>query len=1039
MISEKSAIKESLDNIKFEQVKRDEKPTEQKRELKEKFLNIKFDLSKISVNNREKQLEKIISKFRLWVEKSITHDIKNVNEFGISYLISNGQKNRTFAPFTLNQIRISANISNEYEYERTILHQKSLTTTKDGKNNVLYTNENDLIKDLNSFSKGVVYEREDLMQFAKILLNHRELFEQIESAGCNVWNIDFNNLIPNILGHKEIECILSAFEQFYDKLETVFNLDENSTNILILQNLPVQMYSTFDFQKEILSRLIYVKGTIITKQIKYQEAESRPIIFLKSLALNMKIELRMNRNQRYYTSLTEKLWIGSTIVALGILGYDNTSTKDSHFYLNVLCIQESGEKPRIQAQFQLKNGSLYYYENDFQRDCPGLYIRSYDETTEKMTSFNRFTRYPCELLQLYQTEEDEQLFHIKIHQEYFGSIDTIVNNLKLNTRITVDSSDTIRDCLANVLDKMIIQQQLIAKRAFTVTGIQLDEKQNLLLVIPQLQKLVPNNDKAKEAVQSLEHTNFFFEDAPDENEIRKEVTQCYFNLANYRGQTENLKIVVLGFSLISNFFRALSRDQNLDVFPLCGLVGIGGSGKTQYTKLFTETLNGIEMQNGSDIQNDSRLRDVLGRTAFTSLVDEIQKMHPAVVNNLKTALTNFKNFGYKDKNQKWIKVPVYGCFFFTSNSMSWLDGDDALRDGRVILVRTIKKIEDQDLQNQFDQIKNSLLKNKRLGMYLFQFILKFIRIYRDFVSMQHDVKSDLDALLYLIEQNRKYIRILTTENSIRFTDPRKLTIYALLLTGLQFWQEFFKSELGIPNEFLSDLLSINSTKFAMFIKESEDQLWETRKEGILQIRTFISFYYKDQEKVDLNNRELYLDRNTFYLTNTFLARYNEWASKSNFPTYKSLNDVADVINKVANPPVLQRIGTFKVKDPNTFEEFKKQDRVVDFDVFKLLGEKLVPDEPPKILNTNNTFNPMALTNKAQLELKRKEMMEEILKKCLDFKEGFSKLDIQEGLITVANISDEFLDTCFQSWEKDGLMYRINEKTFKLTQKYSRSK
>jgi hypothetical protein len=1014
-IEKKEESKSEVKEIQKEPIKPEKiKPELPKPIPQQQYLNMRLEFPKATVDVRKKRLEQVVTKLRMFVSTFMRFE-SDSDSFCITYqLPMDIGLNRKFKPFTTWAIKIFANISDEALYDVVTNAVQVNLVSKEGVETPAYVSPSELVKNLEILSGGVTYEKTNYNRFAKFIVENRNLIKNEKYPDRVEWTIDLENFFPE----NDVKDILSNFDLFYSALEESFHFLDSNTNLLMFEPLHIPGISDYMDLMEKNGKLVNFYGFLRAKDYCAIEGKMRPVLLMRSDSQSLKVPFKvfLMHNDNYYSQKIDTLVINTGIRIVGQLTVD----EKHNCSINAFTLKTTAEKTFIRSWYMLKGDSNFYYENDFRDPEPGMYIRAYKVDKESITYNKRFSKAPLEVLQIYNTEDDEELYQLRLgNSEIFGEFDTIIESLKKN-KYMKETGDEVRNCVHNIIHEMIIQQQLKPKRAYTAPGVQLDENMNLALIIPQTHNILTMNGKAEEAVKCLRVKSYFLDDK--ESEKRKEVIKAYFDAMNYKGQSEPIRAGTFGFAAIGSFYKVLSKDKSIDVLPICGMVGIGGAGKTKWMRLTSELFNGVDLQNGSEISTKSRLRDVLGMMALISIIDDIQKMHPDVIGDLKAVLTGFKPLSYKERNQTWVKINPMGPFFFSSNNLGWLNDDDAFRDGRVMLYHTYARIEDPDLKDEFDRIQKIILSNSLLGLYFLKFIIKSIGEYRKFLIEcgNESIKTDLDALVFKIDANKKYIKRLGIEQKIRFLDPRRTTIYALILSGLQFWESFFQSELGEVPEFLERMLVKDSPQFVSFIQNSENEGWDSRLEQVMQVREFIRFHYHDEQKATRDERQIFRKpgENVFYLTSNFVAHYNEWALKCGFPIYKNLPDMQTMINKVANPPLEYKTRTFNLPDDSR----PIQDKTIDFDVKALLKEEL-----PHI-----DVNPFPQKKTEDIALERSN---QIWEKCKELQDKeFDEATIIENCISIDGLTKDFIKHCIEKFCLENKIYHTEKGNLKITSK-----
>lgn len=921
-----------------------------------KYLNLSFNLKNIPLNEREQALKKISNKLRIGLSPSDYYVISQCeNEYTISYALKKFFQNRQFYGFKLAKVQINANIS-EISANNDLRALTEMTTTNAKNEKITLTVDSDtLAQNIEILARGFISENEDLRNIAHIIVESKLFLITIKN-NCEVCEINLNSIMENFQTK-----IFQDFSNFLQYLREIMDAQYTTTmkRVYFFVHKSILEQKSLHISSFRNAGCVQIRGKIhgIKSNFDPELNEIKYDVDIRDKELNS-IHLLISENDSI-----EDLKVNKYIIAQGYLRWEQNPKLICHYIANEIIDQSNNA---ISIEYQTKSDVEYHIENDFSKERPGLFIRGYKFGS--ICDQIRFTVNPVIINAIYRTERDDLLYEIQIgsNTPYFGQIEQIVDELRTGKKPVICSmSMELKPALLNLVRELMIKNKMECQRAYTCVGIHVDEKSNFLLAIPQLLKIIPENDPQKDIVSTIETLDIFDPDTVDP--LLQGAIENFVKLVEFEGNPEHFRLVAFGYIAISGFFKVLSKSKSIDVYPAYFAIGSHGAGKTSLLRILIEGLFGYEMKLGNTIESPSRLRDLISASTFPLLVDEIDSIDHHLVIILKSMLTSFSKLAYKTKTQEWIHTDINRSVIGTANGQKWLDDDSAFKEGRAMV--TFHETPAQEKYSQpFERIKNAIYSNKAIGYVFVQTIFNMIKGFRQNLNEQSkqnnsddapkkQLENDLETLVYMIEEKRKHVRKLAKINNMTFSDNRRVTIHALILIGLEFWQYFFKQKLDVDVPFLAEFLKPDSSKYIAFIKEFEEKNVESKFEEVFQIQSFIETTYNNEEHIP----HVFLRKKSLWLTDAFLGKYNEYASRTKYNQFNSLEKLAETLNKVS-PEVI------KVERKRFFKGEQKQTRCVKFDSNELL--KRIKKDLSENDYLPSTDEPYEYDSTAEIELKK---------------------------------------------------------------------
>ena len=351
---------------------------------------------------------------------------------------------------------------------------------------------------------------------------------------------------------------------------------------------------------------------------------------------------------------------------------------------------------------------------------------------------------------------------------------------------------TLKECISVILREFEKVNHLEPKEMYFTVGIFTDKNDDLIVVHPNNEnvKIYGVNAYQKRTIDRITRKGL---------DINGTLLNEYFQLFHYKTFPEEVRLTTFGHSLIANFFNVLRDD--IDIFPShFYITPVRSVGKTVLFKLIYADLFGIELKSGDDIDSTARFSENCTDTTTCMPIDDIDKLDPKVLTQMKTAGTTLKAKERMTRDQKIIIQDTYRAFSGTANSDDFISGEqnEALR-GRCLISRDFIIVNDFKELKNLDEIEEKVHSNSIIGYFL---LTKSIEYINKVINI--DNISSHNKLVQLIKQNKEKIRKYFESQTI-FDDPRRLTTYALLYTAWEMWDFVFQDS-GLHSVLLKEIL-----------------------------------------------------------------------------------------------------------------------------------------------------------------------------------------------------------------------------------------
>jgi len=329
---------------------------------------------------------------------------------------------------------------------------------------------------------------------------------------------------------------------------------------------------------------------------------------------------------------------------------------------------------------------------------------------------------------------------------------------------------------------------------------------------------------------------------------------------------------------------------------------------------------GTELKNADDVNSQPRLTKIPTSHTTPLLIDDMDKLGNIQMSFIKSISTRKKGRERMTSKQKVIIEPVYASFMGTANDDDFIQGGENIAFRvRALILRDFKKIEINKERGfkKFNENIKKINQGKIFGYYLLKNALDFIKEIDN--SIENTPYEKLTSFIENIKD--RLIKYFSEKFGNDYIDPRRITIYSLILTGLYFWRYIFnKHELNV--DVLSKVIAFEENDtFLEFIIELEgiEQLF-----SLQDFEKIIDFYENPRYefKKYYNNEK---DKE-IVIGSDFIHAYDKWARERGYETLKHLTTIADMESRI----LMKRIGSIptRVISQDSLTPYKKQIRGV---------------------------------------------------------------------------------------------------------------
>ncbi len=561
------------------------------------------------------------------------------------------------------------------------------------------------------------------------------------------------------------------------------------------------------------------------------------------------------------------------------------------------------EKPRggIYKLLSTKGGIIY-------RQIKKYKIKNTDEFYE-MNFDTPILDVPFDLTCLYLTQNEERFYEVKIGaEERCLSKSDLLDFIDNKRNYSYVTGKEYKNFISIILRGYEKKYNLEPISMFPTIGVFLTQNKELKIIYPGIKniKLYGENDFQKEIISFCEKKGI---------DTNGDLTTPFYEIIHNNSLPLSVRLITSGYIAISPFFYAL-KDY-LDIFPNLFWIAPPGTGKTTFFELMGNIIYGTELQNADDVNSQARLSKI--PTSHTTPLpiddmDELKEIQMSFIKSISTRKKGRIRMGGKDK-QEILREEVYASFMGTANEDDFIQGEDNMAFRiRALTFRAFKRVDilkDKGFK-KFDENIKEIKQGKIFGYYLLKNALEFIKktdnlienaSYEKFTNFIDNIKERLIDY-FLKKFGNEYI------------DPRRITIYSLILVGLYFWRYLFnKHKLNV--DILSKVIDFEENNmFLQFIIDLEEI------EQIYSLQDFgrIVDFYEDPKSAfkryfnNKNDKEIVLGRD-------FINEYDKWAGVRRYEPLKHLTTIANMESRL----LMRRIetGSERVIDQESETSFDK--------------------------------------------------------------------------------------------------------------------
>jgi len=488
---------------------------------------------------------------------------------------------------------------------------------------------------------------------------------------------------------------------------------------------------------------------------------------------------------------------------------------------------------------------------------------------------------PFYLEDIYYNQNLELFYEVKIGKETIcynkrDLLDFIENERNYGFVV----GRTLKECVSVILREFEKTNKLEPKEMYFTVGVFTDKNDNLIVTHPDNKdiKIYGVNAYQKRTIERITRKGL---------DMNGELLNEYFQLFHYNTFPEDVRLTTFGHSLIANFFNVLRDD--IDIFPShFYITPVRSVGKTVLFKLIYADLFGIELKSGDDIDSPARFSENCTDTTTCMPIDDVDRLNPKVLTQMKTAGTTLKAKERMTRDQKTIIQDTYRTFSGTANSEEFISGEknEALR-GRCLISRDFIIVDDFKELKHLDEIKEKIHSNGIIGYFLLSKAIEYIN-----KTIDIDNISSHDKLIQLIKQNKENLRKFFEQKTI-FDDPRRLTTYALLYTSWQMWDSIFQ-EANLHSDLLREIIEYKkNNKLLKYIQKYEESILQMNIDDLLNIFEFYEEIKNNNGKIRYENNE-----NLRILDTLFVNEYDKWGKIHGYEPLKRLTKLGEMLSKI---------------------------------------------------------------------------------------------------------------------------------------------
>lgn len=544
------------------------------------------------------------------------------------------------------------------------------------------------------------------------------------------------------------------------------------------------------------------------------------------------------------------------------------------------------EKPRggVYKLLSTKEGIIYRQIKRYKiKNTDEFYEINFDQPILDVT---------LNLNELYLTQNEQRFYDVKIGKEDVClSKNELLDFIENERNYAYVSGKDLKNYISIILRGYEKKYKLNPTPMYPTIGIFRKQNGDFEITYPGIKeiKLYGENDYQKRIIAFCEKKGI---------DIKGELTNPFYEIVYNDTLPLSVRLITSGYIAIEPFFYALKDD--LDVFPNLFWIAPQGTGKTTFFELMGNIIYGTELKNADDVNSQPRLTKIPTSHTTPLLIDDMDKLGNIQMSFIKSISTRKKGRERMTSKQKVIIEPVYASFMGTANDDDFIQGEENIAFRvRALILRDFKKIEinkEMGFKKFNENIKKINL-GKIFGYYLLKNALDFIK------EIDNSIEdTPYEKLTSFIENiKNRLVKYLSEKCGNDYIDPRRITIYSLILTGLYFWRYIFnKHELNV--DILSKVIAFEENDiFLKFIIDLEgiEQLF-----SLQDFEKIIDFY----ENPRYDFKKYYNKDKEIVIGSDFIHAYDKWARERGYETLEHLTTIANMESRI----LLKRIET-KIK------------------------------------------------------------------------------------------------------------------------------
>ena len=631
---------------------------------------------------------------------------------------------------------------------------------------------------------------------------------------------------------------------------------------------------------------------------------------------------------------------------------------------------------------------------------------------------------PFNLNELYLTQNAQRFYDVKIgNEDVCLSKSELLDFIENERNYAYVSGKDLKNYMSIILRGYEKKYKLNPTAMYPTIGIFLKKNGEFEITYPGISdiKLYGENDYQKRIIGFCEKRGI---------DSSGELTIPFYEIIHNNTLPLSVRLITSGYTAIEPFFYAL-KDY-LDIFPNLFWVAPQGTGKSTFFELMGNKCYGTEMKNADDVNSEARLTKIPTSHTTPLLIDDMEKLGNIQMSFIKSISTRKKGRERMTSKQGVIIEEVYASFMGTANKDEFIQGGENMAFRvRALILRDFKKIE-MGKDKKFKENIRKINQGPIFGYYLLNNALEFIKEIDDSIE-----DSPYEKLTSFIENIKtRLIDCFLEKFGEDYIDPRRITIYSLLLTGLYFWRYLFnKHELNV--DVLSKIIAFEENDmFLQFIMELEgiEQLF-----SLQDFERIIDFY--ENPKYDFKKYYNNEEDEEIVIGTDFIHAYDKWARERGYDILEHLSIIADMESRILMEKI--NTGSRRVIDQNSLTPYEKPIWGVAFHLNDIRKKMKIEEENTK---TDNMGSKKEITIEKLMIPEEKKIEEEnaIIKRIEEIFEANKFKALEEKSIRQTlklEFREELIERAFDFlWDKeifipdknnDNLIYFKKENLLKL--------